>query len=268
MRCSSQQRSGSFPLTAYDFVRPALPCQIQFISVDHIIARSAGRVLGTFPVRSIVHGHARARSSQGSRDPGAYPYRSARHDCNFIRQSAHIHDCSWPVSRPPNRPSLAEKFGSARMESSTYALCAKVRFHGASISDFAIWAESSATRTLSQRAATDGNRHSANRAGSLLSPTSRMLSSSHAIQTGRPPEPPPCVMGYRGQRQSLTSLFPPVPQQFSPSAVHQVTQLAQRHYRPGRLDNSPCISRRLCECTSPSRLAHRKRTTGQFHTRK
>ena len=47
-----------------------------------------------FSVGGIVHGHARARSSQGRGDPTTYAFGGARHYSHFIRQSAHIHHCS------------------------------------------------------------------------------------------------------------------------------------------------------------------------------
>ena len=44
---------------------------------------------GASPVGGIVHGHLRARSCQGGRNPTAYAFGCARHDCHFIGQSAH-----------------------------------------------------------------------------------------------------------------------------------------------------------------------------------
>src|SRR5437588_221580 len=52
------------------------------------------RLIGACTVGGIVHGHARARSSQGRCNPTAYAFGCARHYCHFIRQSAHIHHCS------------------------------------------------------------------------------------------------------------------------------------------------------------------------------
>src|SRR6266436_7901463 len=59
------------------------------IASPPVVGDRLSDAFGALPVGGIVHGHARARSSQGRCNPSAYAFGRARHYRHFIRQSAH-----------------------------------------------------------------------------------------------------------------------------------------------------------------------------------